>query len=83
MSPLACAEALWGIRGSEAKDALAVITQLLKDKETSVRWRAAQTLQMMGPDAKTAIPALTELLNDKDENVRKAAAEALEKIKNN
>ena len=60
-----------------------MITQLLKDAETSVRWRAAQTLQMMGPDAKTAIPALTELLNDKDENVRKAAAEALEKIKNN
>ena len=59
--------------GPDAKTAIPVLAELLKDKD--VRVAAAYALGGIGPDAKIAIPVLTELLKDK--NVRVAAASAL------
>ena len=41
-----------------------MLTELLKDKERSVRQAAADALGEIGPAAKMAIPALVRLLRD-------------------
>jgi HEAT repeat protein len=62
--------------GPEAKTAVPVLTELLKDEW--VRKTAALALGEIGLEARTAVPALTELL--KKEWVRQTAASALGNI---
>ena len=65
---------------SRGKTAVAVLAELLKDKDYHVRLAAARTLRLkwlIGPNAKAIIPALTESLKDENGRVRLAAAEAL------
>ena len=52
----------------------------LKHPDANVRYKAAQTLAVLGPLAKFAAPELRELLKDKNTYVRVKAAEALWKI---
>ena len=63
---------------TEAK--VAALIEKLKDKESGVRYGAAQALGEIGPAAKDAAPALTEALKDKDKRVRTAAQSALDQI---
>ena len=56
--------------------AVPLLTDLLKDRDSTVRSSAAYALGEFGPEARAAIPALMELLKDKDAS-RAAAASAL------
>ena len=62
----------------EAKEAVPVIIELLKDKNT--RHQAADALQAIGPDAKEASPTLVEVLVDPDEGTSIGIAAALRDI---
>ena len=67
--------------GPEAKAAVPVLAELLRDKNWLVQSNAAETLGRIGPDAKIAVPVLSELLKDTNGQVRKVAADALKQIK--
>ncbi len=67
--------------GRRAEAAIPVLTELLQDKDRSVRIAASRAIEsIMGPEAKAAVPHLTEALQDANQEVRRAAAKALEKI---
>ena len=66
--------------GPEAKEAVPVLIDALKDENIYVRRRAALVLVKIGPEAKAAVPALIDALKDKDKDVRSNAAEALGEI---
>ena len=68
--------------GSEAKDAVPALIQLLQDQDAEgfVRANAALALREIGPEAKDAVPALIQALQDQDKYVRRDAAGALGKI---
>ena len=73
-------EAAWALlttRGTEAKDAIAVLIELLSDKDANARRGAASAVRVFGPDAKAAVPALIELLKDKSREMREAAIPSL------
>jgi HEAT repeat protein len=74
-------EALGGM-GAEAKSAVPVLTDALKDRDIQVD--AATALGDIGPDAKSAVQALTEVTKlkggKKNKAFKKAAADALQKI---
>src|SRR5262249_27404682 len=57
--------------------ALAVLVELLKDRNPEVRRIAAQGLEAIGPAAR---PALREALHDRDDQVRASAAEILNRL---
>jgi len=71
-----------GSIGSEAKAAVPVLIEALKDKDNEVRSSAASALGPIGSEAKAAVPVLIEVLKDKNEDAidRHIAAEALEGI---
>jgi HEAT repeat protein len=52
----------------------------LRDRDASVRLRAAKALGTLGPAGKPGIPLLTEALNDPDADVRRQALQALKAI---
>ena len=62
------------------KGQVLLFTELLRDKDNTVRRDAAEALGGLGRAAKSAVPILTKTLQDVDEDVRKAATGALEKI---
>ena len=68
--------------GSEAKDAVPALIQLLQDQDAEgfVRANAALALREIGPEAKDAVPALIQALQDQDKYVRRDAAGALGEI---
>jgi HEAT repeat protein len=67
-------------KGDPAKVVPALI-KALKDKETDVRWGAANGLGYYGEQAKDAIPALQEMAqHEPDARVRNAAKTALSRI---
>jgi HEAT repeat protein len=68
--------------GSEAKDAVPALIQLLQDQDAEgfVRANAALALREIGPEAKDAVPALIQALQDQNKDVRKDAARALGNI---
>jgi hypothetical protein len=66
--------------GSEAKEAIPILIEALRDKNPKVRLAVASLLQRMGAEAKAAVPSLRMLLQDEDRGVRVKAAEAVEKI---
>jgi hypothetical protein len=70
------ARVLGGI-GSDAKAAIPVLLEALRDREAMVRFDAAKALEKMGDAAKDA---LSHALQDDDEVVRRIAAEALGRI---
>lgn len=60
------------------KEAVAILIEVLKDKNSEVRWEAAYALDNIG--ASVAIPYLIPFLKDKNSEVRMRAVEALGKI---
>jgi serine/threonine-protein kinase len=70
------ARALGGL-GADARAAIPVLLEALRDREAMVRFDAAKALEKMGDAAREA---LSEALHDKDEVVRRIAAEALARI---
>lgn len=70
------ARVLGGI-GADAKAAIPVLLEALRDREAMVRFDAAKALEKMGDAAKDA---LSHALQDEDEVVRRIAAEALARI---
>jgi HEAT repeat protein len=60
--------------------AIAVLAELLNNKDQELRCGVAWTLGEIGPGAKNVVPKLKELLKDKEANVRQSAAQALDKI---
>jgi serine/threonine protein kinase len=63
--------------GADAKAAIPVLLESLRDREAMVRFDAAKALEKMGDAAKEA---LSRALQDDDEVVRRIAAEALGRI---
>jgi serine/threonine-protein kinase len=63
--------------GADAKAAIPVLLEALRDREAMVRFDAAKALEKMGDAAKEA---LSRALHDEDEVVRRIAAEALARI---
>jgi len=73
----AAAARILGEIGPQAKDAVAPLTDALRDSEREVRQNAATALGYIGKAAAPAVPALAGALSDKDWQVRRAAALAL------
>ena len=67
-----------GLLGADAKAAVPILIEALKDKKTDFRTNVIQTLGNIGSEANTAVPILIELL--KDDNVRWCAIDALGNI---
>jgi HEAT repeat protein len=70
--------------GSEAHSALPTVTELLKDKNSSVRMRAARAIWQISPtdsEVTLAVPCLMQLLRDGTTEDRAYAAEALGDIR--
>jgi tRNA A-37 threonylcarbamoyl transferase component Bud32 len=59
---------------------IAILIEALKEKDGSVRSRAARALGGIGPAAKEAIPVLLDALQDREAHVRWDAARALGQI---
>ena len=51
--------------GPEAQTVLPALVELLADKDSLVRYNAAEHLGEIGPNGKTALPALVKLFEDK------------------
>ena len=66
--------------GPGARDAVPVITPLLKGGFESVRIAAAEAIGAIGPDAKAALPDLQPLLHSDSARVRGAATYAMTRI---
>jgi len=81
-------EAIVAAMGKLGKTAIDPLTKLLKDKdkELTVRGKAADALAIIGPDARVALPTLLEVLNERaggknaETNLKLEAIEALGKI---
>jgi HEAT repeat protein len=76
-----------GLVGSQAKDAVPLLIDLLKVRDeknpslsATARKIAVSTLGKIGKQAKAAVPAVKEALTDPDPGVRSEAASALERI---
>jgi HEAT repeat protein len=79
--------AIFGSGGAKNPDpkqkdeAIALLTRMLRDSQGVVKFRAAQSLGMIGPQARSAIPTLLPLLRDFSAwEVRQAAATALGQV---
>jgi HEAT repeat protein len=59
-------------------DGAPMVVEALRMKDTEVREKALQVLQVCCPKAEIAVPALTEALKDKNEDIRRDAALALQ-----
>jgi len=71
--------AVSGLRGHgpEAKPAIALLTDALKDNDRDVRIEAIYALAAIGPDAESALPQLIETLKAQDADVRLAGIYAV------
>ena len=69
-----------GARGAKDAEAVAPLTEMLKDASPTVRAHAAGALGRIGAPAKPAVPALAMLLKDSDETVRRQAVRAIMSI---
>jgi HEAT repeat protein len=76
----AAAAATLGRMGANARTAINVMIESLKDQEPTVRAAAAEALGRIGDEARSAIPRLIPLLKDQDPGVRLAAAFGLGRI---
>lgn len=63
------------------KEEIPTLVKQLKDKDETVRLKAAKTLGKLGVAAKESLPALTDALKDKDEDVRSVAKKSIASIK--
>src|SRR5437899_1492890 len=69
---------LGAIRADDAKEAVPVLLDTLKnDRTAGVRKAVATALGRMDPDPQEAVPVLSKALKDKDAGVRAAAATSL------
>jgi len=50
--------------GPDDERVISVIADLLKDRNTNIRWHAAYALERIGPKAQAAVPSLIEALGD-------------------
>lgn len=64
----------------EKKKAIALLINLLTNKDSSVRYIVADALSNLDKDSDEAINALTKLLTDKDRKVRFCAANTLKNL---
>jgi HEAT repeat protein len=76
----AAAAAVLGQMGPNAKTAINIMVESLKDPEPAVRAAVAEGLGRIGDEAKGSIPKLVLLLKDADAGPRLAAAFALGRI---
>jgi hypothetical protein len=66
---------------AQVKEAIDLLTRMLKESQAIVRYRSAQALSQFGPEARSAIPNLLALLHDPHTfETRHAAALALGKV---
>lgn len=70
-----------GARGANAAEAVAPLTELLKDASADVRAHAARSLGKIGVAAKPAASELISLLKDDDPSVRRQVVKALVAIR--
>ena len=70
-----------GRAGPKAAEAVAPLSELLKDSSAKVRAHAVCALGEIGAAAKPAVPALAELVKDPDETVRRQVVKAVMKIR--
>jgi HEAT repeat protein len=68
-----------GFVGPDAKDALGLLEEALRDDEETTRNHAARSLGKLGPTAKHAVPLLIEIINNEAEAefVQETAREAV------
>jgi HEAT repeat protein len=66
--------------GIEGKAGLPQLIRCLKDKDSEVRWQAADAIARIGPEAESAASALADALQDREDEVRSSAAYALSVI---
>ena len=76
---IAAAGAL-GLFGSDAREAVPELSELLNSSEKSLRKTAARTLGQIGPDAGAAVPLLQQCLQDSNAQMELTVAMALWRI---
>ena len=64
----------------EPSRAVPLLTSLLKDQRTNIRYSAALSLGTMGQSAKAAVPQLIPLLQDSNALVRFTTVNTLQEI---
>ncbi|KAM3115790.1 HEAT repeat domain-containing protein [Phormidesmis sp. 146-33] len=69
-----------GEMGAEAKPAVSMLAELVRDRNLSIRVKAIKALAEIGSVASSAVPDLTVALSDSDPQIRGEAATALGKI---
>jgi HEAT repeat protein len=71
-----------GLIGPDAKEAVGLLEEMLRDPEPSMRRQSIQALGKIGPAAKQAVPALIAVINDESEPgiVHDLAREALKQV---
>ena len=74
------AAAVLGALGPAASESVAVLGELLRERDQRVRAAAAHALGRIGPHGRSAVPGLARLLGDEDEDTRTAAVESLSKL---
>jgi hypothetical protein len=84
LSDLLSKETRWDVRTSVifalsnfGKQGVPTLIQALKDKDSHIRYQAANALDEIGSDAKNAISALNDAVKDENIHVRFAATKAL------
>jgi len=68
------------IEGGDAKEALAILAEALKDMDPEIRLQFAAVLGELGENAAGALPALNAALKDEDLQVRRTAALSITQI---
>jgi HEAT repeat protein len=66
--------------GAEAKSAVPMLAELVRDRDSAIRLKAVKSLAEIGIVAESAVPDLTVALSDADPQIRGEAATALGKI---
>lgn len=65
---------------SDAKPAIPILIELLRDQDEYIRASAAEALSRIGAEPKVIVPLLIELLGDSSENVRYSAVNAIGEV---
>jgi HEAT repeat protein len=77
---ISVASALASVDAVQAKTAVPVLLEILKDRDAENRRGAVFVLGQIGPDAREALPALKQSLKDPSSEVRQAVENSLKAI---